>query len=47
VSAELKFDGRAVGVSCFSHGRALCVTIRDADGAETKCVRTGDRRWVK
>lgn len=45
VSAELKFDGKAVGVSCFSHGRALCVTIRDAD--ETRGVRTGDGRWAK
>jgi len=47
VSTELAFNGKAVRVSCSSHGRALCVTIREADGTETKGVRTGDGRWAK
>ena len=47
VSAESKHEGKAVGISCFSHGRTLCVTLRDADGTETKCVRTADGRWGK
>lgn len=47
VSTELKFGGTAAGVSCTAHGRTLCVTIREADGTETKCVRTGDGRWAK